>query len=131
MALPVLCSYLSLFSLSLDSLSVLFMLSFCSCFCSFLFALAFFSFFAIFSPLFYILLLFLLFFCLYSDPLFFHLYLFLFIYLFIYLFSLLLFSWFFHLSDSFTTSVKICFFPTIFQLRNRTKINSSRVPLFL
>ena len=58
--LPVVCSYLSLYSLSLCSLSILFMLPFCSCFSSFLFALVFFSFSVFFSPLFYMLLLFLL-----------------------------------------------------------------------
>ena len=82
MTLPVLYSFLSLFSLSLYYLSVLFMLLFCFCFYYFAFSF-------LFTPLFYMLLLFLLltyywFFSFWPPvPLFF---LFIFIYIFIYSF---------------------------------------------
>ena len=95
MTLPILCFFLSLFSLSLCSLSVILIFFFAAVF--------FFSFFALFSPLFYMLLLFLLLvfvlhsvffsslfhvlllflpfvFVLHSDPLFSYLYLYLFFY---------------------------------------------------
>ena len=72
MTLLVLCSYLSTFSLSLYSLSVLFVLPFCS----FLFALVFFSFSVLLFPLFYMLLLFLLFifFCILTPSFFIYFY---------------------------------------------------------
>ena len=69
-------------------------------------------------------------FFLYFDPLFFHIFLLLFIFFLIFVF----FNYF--LSSliclySFTISVNTCIFPAIFQLRNRIKMISSRLPLFL
>ena len=131
MTFLVLCSYLSFFSLSLYSLSVLFILPFCSCFCSFLFALVFFSYSVIFSSLFYMLLLFLLLIFFYILIPFFFSYSFTFIYFFLIFIFLNYFLSSLIRLYSFTISVNTCIFPAIFQLRNRIKIISSRLLLFL
>ena len=69
-------------------------------------------------------------FFLYFDPLFFSC-----SFTFIYFFLIFIFLNYFLSSlirlYSFTISVNTCIFPAIFQLRNRIKIISSRLPLFL
>ena len=115
MTLPVLCSYLSLFSFSLDSLSVLFMLPFCSYFCSFLFSLVIFSFSILFCPFFYMLLLFLLL-----------IFLCIFIYLFLFLFFLL-FSQFFNLSIQLYYFCKHSHFPCYIPIAQSNQNNRHRL----